>query len=121
MINNFTNNFDDDLNNNNFTNNFDNNFNNDLAELNIIINIRVMQRNARKTVTLVEGLEQIEEFDFKKVNKYLKKKLCCNSTIKTDKKSKEKYLQLQGNHSVNIRDYLINIHNLKKDYIILHG
>ena len=120
MNNNFNNNFTNNFT-NNIDNNFDNNLDNNLSELDIIVNIRVVQRNSRKSLTLVEGLEQLIDFDFKKVNKYLKKKLCCNSTIKINKKTNEKFIQLQGNHSENIKDYLINIHNLKKDNIILHG
>ena len=88
-------------------NDFNNDFNNDLDELNLIINIRIFQRNGKKMITLVEDLDQIIDFNFKKVNKHLKKKLCCNSTIKINKKTNEKYIQLQGNHGKQIKDYLI--------------
>tara|TARA_R110002074_G_scaffold351231_1_gene522327 strand:- start:1043 stop:1357 length:315 start_codon:yes stop_codon:yes gene_type:complete len=101
-------------------NEFNNEFNN-LDELNLIINIRIFQRNRKKMITLIEDLEQIEDFNFKKVNKYLKKKLCCNSTIKTNKKTNKKYIQLQGNHGDKIKDYLINVYNIDNDSIIIHG
>ena len=90
-------------------------------EFNLIINIRIIQRARNKYITIVENIEQIPNFNIKKVNKFLKKKLNCNSSIQINKDSKEKFLQFQGNKSEEIKDFLINRFDIDKDYIIIHG
>lgn len=93
----------------------------DKKEFNLIINIRVIQRTRNKYITIVENIEQIPDLNIKKVNKYLKKKLSCNSSIQINKDTNEKYLQFQGNKSEEIKDFLIYRFDIDKDYIIIHG
>jgi len=93
----------------------------DLADISVNINIRVQQRNGRKSWTLIEGLETITNFDFKKTLKYLKKKLSCNGSIKDMEDDSGKFFQFQGDHREKIVEYLINIHNVNEESINVHG
>ena len=58
-----------------------------------LIHIRVQQRNGRKCITTVQGLDKA--LDLKKILKALKKDQCCNGTVVTDDDMGE-VLQLQG-------------------------
>lgn len=66
---------------------------------NIIISIQ--QRTAKKSLTKVEGLEEIEQ---KKVIKDLKKILQTSAYIDTEDK---KLIVFQGDHRIQILNYLI--------------
>ena len=85
------------------------------------INIRIQQRNGRKSWTIVEGLSNIKNFNFKKTSKYLKKQLCCNATIKTSDVDGSKILQFQGDHRKDIKEYLIIVKKILEKNIIIHG
>ena len=85
------------------------------------INIRVQQRNGRKSWTIVEGLYNIENFNFKKTLKCLKKELCCNGSIKTSDIDSKKVMQFQGDHRKDIKEYLIIVKKVLEKNIIVHG
>ena len=44
-----------------------------------IVHIRIQQRNAKKTITTIEGLDT--SIDIKRLLKYIKKKFNCNGSI----------------------------------------
>merc|ERR1719201_1535084 len=66
-----------------------------------LIHIRVQQRNGRKCITTVQGLDQ--NLDLKKIIKAIKKAHCCNGTIVEDEDMGQ-VLQFQGDQ----RDAVVN-------------
>lgn len=60
------------------------------------VHIRNQQRNGKKTLTTVQGLEK--DLDLRKILRYLRKLLSTNGTIVKDDMYGE-VLQLQGLHS----------------------
>jgi len=90
-------------------------------KLDFKINIRVQQRNGRKSWTIVEGLNNIENINIKKMSKYLKKKLCCNASIKKSDIDDSNILQLQGDHRNEIKEYLMVAKKILEKNIIIHG
>ena len=93
----------------------------DFDELVFKINIRVQQRNGRKSWTMVEGLENIKDIDLKKFNKFIKKSLCCNGSIKKSDVNNEKILQFQGDHREDIKKIIIQQFQISEENIIIHG
>merc|ERR1712216_14034 len=82
------------------------------------IHIRVQQRNGRKCITSVQGLD--EGFDKKKILKDLKKGLCCNGCVAKDDKA-GCVLQLQGDQRKSVWQFLAEKGIAKKELIKLHG
>ena len=71
------------------------------------IHIRYQQRNKRKGMTLIEGLDN--NIDLKGFVKEIKKKYGCAGTIKQDDDDKI-IVQFQGDHRNDIKDVLIEMH-----------
>lgn len=82
------------------------------------VHIRIQQRNGRKSLTTIAGLDQ--KLDFPKVLKVVKKTFCCNGTVINDKDA-GKVLQLQGDQRQNMFDFLSSESIVKKSQIKLHG
>ena len=83
-----------------------------------IVHIRIQQRNAKKTITTIEGLDS--SIDIKKLMKYIKKKFNCNgSIIKTE--DNIDIIQLQGDQRDNMKNFLIKENIISKDFIKVHG
>ncbi|GAB4823454.1 hypothetical protein N2152v2_010500 [Parachlorella kessleri] len=82
------------------------------------VHIRVQQRNGKKCLTTVQGLDQ--SYDYKKILKALKKEHCCNGTIVEDE-DLGKVLQLQGDQRKNVTAFLIGNELCKKDNVKVHG
>mmetsp|Transcript_4298 Transcript_4298/g.4957 ORF Transcript_4298/g.4957 Transcript_4298/m.4957 type:complete len:115 (+) Transcript_4298:122-466(+) len=83
------------------------------------IHVRVQQRNGRKSLTTVQGIDQ--NFDYKKVVKEFKKKFCCNGTV-VDDTELGKVIQLQGDQRKNVQTFLVTEGIVKnKDLIKIHG
>ena len=82
------------------------------------IHIRVQQRNRRKCWTIVQGLD--DDLDLKRICKEWQKVLKCNGSI-TDDAHHGLVIQLQGNHSTEIRDFLIQEQIRKIENIEFHG
>lgn len=83
------------------------------------IDVRLHQRNGRKTLTTVEGLPK--EFDPKKVLKAFKKDFACNGSIVQEEESGQEIIQLQGDHRQKVAQTLIEGAGLKKEDIQIHG
>lgn len=77
------------------------------------VHIRILQRNARKTVTTIEGLP--EKIDHERVLKALKKRFNCNGCIQGT------VLLLQGDHRVEARSWLIEENISHSRNITIHG
>ena len=80
------------------------------------IHIRYQQRNKRKGMTLIEGLDN--SIDLKSFVKEIKKKYCCAGTIKQDEDDKI-IVQFQGDHRNDIQGVLIEKYGCKD--IVIHG
>lgn len=83
--------------------------------------IRIVQRNGRKYVTIVENLEQLNH-DGKKnfletVLKRFKENFSCGGVVLKESNT----IQLQGDHRYKIREILINIFDVEENSIKLHG
>eukprot|EP00178_Gracilaria_changii_P008797 TRINITY_DN26334_c0_g1_i1.p1 TRINITY_DN26334_c0_g1~~TRINITY_DN26334_c0_g1_i1.p1 ORF type:complete len:123 (+),score=15.07 TRINITY_DN26334_c0_g1_i1:41-370(+) len=81
------------------------------------VHIRIQQRNARKSITTVQGLP--EDLDLKKIVKYFRKEFSCNGTIVDSELGK--VIQLQGDHRQNIQMFLVREEICEKESIKIHG
>lgn len=80
------------------------------------IDIRVVQRNARKRITTISGLPA--NLDFEKVLKVLKKMLNCAGTTKEDDGI---HIQLSGDQRLRVAGFLVEQKICTKSDIHLHG
>merc|ERR1712168_822524 len=82
------------------------------------IHIRIQQRNGRKTITTLQGIE--EKYDQKKLAKAFKKEFNCNGTVVDDEQYGE-VIQLSGDQRNNIQSFLVDCNICKKESIVVHG
>lgn len=83
--------------------------------------IRIQQRNGKKAITTLEGLE--EDLDVKRMCKYMRKTFNCNGNVKKDEFNQE-VIQLQGDQRENIKQWLLDQQIILKDEatrIVIHG
>ena len=85
----------------------------ELLKLPTVLHIRIIQRNARKTITSIEGLA--DEIDHDIVLKALKKTLNCNGY------QKKGIIYLQGDHRITVEKWLIKEGIGDWEHIIIHG
>jgi translation initiation factor 1 len=84
----------------------------------LLLDIRIQQRNGRKTLTTVQGIPK--EMDPFRILKALKKVFACNGTVVEDEVLGS-VLQLQGDHRVKIQNFLIEENIATKDGVKIHG
>lgn len=86
------------------------------------IHIRVQQRNGRKCITSIQGLD--EDLDLKRICKAMRKMFNCNGNIAEDEEYGE-VIQLQGDQRQNAKEWLVAQEvvpeHQAKDRIVLHG
>ena len=82
------------------------------------IHIRTQQRNGRKSLTTVQGINP--KINKKVILKECKKKFNCNGTIVEDPELGQ-ILQLQGDQRKLVAQFLIDEKIAKKDVIKVHG
>lgn len=82
------------------------------------MHVRVQQRNGRKSLTTVQGINP--KVDLKKVVKGLKKEFCCNGTVVEDPNFGQ-VIQLQGDQRQNVQTFLIKEKLATKDNIKVRG
>ncbi|XP_059148089.1 eukaryotic translation initiation factor eIF1-like [Physella acuta] len=83
-----------------------------------LIHIRIQQRNGRKTLTTVQGVDP--KYDFKKIVKAAKKEFACNGTVVEHPEYGE-VIQLQGDQRDHIRSLLIKVGIATNEQIKVHG
>jgi translation initiation factor 1 len=91
------------------------------------IDIRIQQRNGRKSITTISGLDV--RLDFERLLKEFKKRWGCNGVVhevkETDESKKEivveVHIQLQGDQREHVRDFLISEKLCKGDNIRIAG
>ena len=82
------------------------------------VNIRIQQRNGRKSITTVQGLAS--DLNLKRILKAWKKSFTCNGAI-VDDDEHGKVIQLQGDQRMNVRDFLVAEEINRKEDIVVHG
>ncbi|PHJ23266.1 translation initiation factor [Cystoisospora suis] len=83
-----------------------------------LIHIRNQQRNGRKSVTTVQGLDKA--FDLKKMVRALKKEFSCNGTVIEDPEHGS-IIQLQGDQRNAVKEFLEREGICSVDQIRIHG
>jgi len=82
------------------------------------IHLRVYQRNARKRLTTVSGIN--EKYELKKLVRTWRKYFSCSGSIKKTKQG-EKYIELFGDQREGVEKYLIKNNIANKEQIKIHG
>jgi translation initiation factor 1 len=83
--------------------------------------IRVQQRNGRKCITTLQGLE--DDLDLKRICRAMRTAFSCNGNVIQDEENGD-VIQLQGDQRENIRDWIFEQQILLKseqDRIVIHG
>lgn len=83
--------------------------------------IRVQQRNGRKCITTLDGLE--EDLDLKRICRAMRNKFSCNGNV-SKKEDGMEIIQLQGDQRENIKQWLLEQEIILKneaDRIVIHG
>ena len=71
-----------------------------------VIDIRLQQRNGKKTMTLIEGLA--EDLDLKKILRYLKRTMNTNGAV--IRKKEEVVIMLQGDQRTKVYEFFTKFH-----------
>lgn len=94
---------------------------------NFEIHIRIKKRNGKKSWTHLEGVQSLETSDptiqkqfLERVLKEMKKKFCCNGSIKVDD-DKNTILELFGDQRIGAKKYLMETFELDDSTIKVHG
>jgi translation initiation factor 1 len=85
---------------------------------NFTSDLRIQQRNGRKTLTTLQGLPK--EIDSKRLLKAVKKAFACNGTVVDDEEHGE-IIQMQGDQRVKMAEFLVSEGIAKKSNIKIHG
>lgn len=82
------------------------------------VHIRVQQRNGRKAITTIQGLDP--RLNFNRINRELKDRWGCNGTVIVDK-SFGTIIQLQGNWSEKITEFLLGERLASRNTLKVHS
>jgi translation initiation factor 1 len=82
------------------------------------VHIRVQQRTAKTRITTVTGLPP--NLNFARVNREFQKRWGCNGTV-VDDSVFGKVIQLQGNWSENIKQFLLEEKLVKEENLRVHA
>jgi len=83
-----------------------------------LIHIRIQQRNGRKTLTTVQGIN--DQFDKKKLVRAFKKEFACNGTVIEHPEYGE-VIQLQGDQRSNVCLFLTKFGIAQEEQLKVHG
>ena len=87
----------------------------------VLLDVRVQQRNGRKSWTTVQGLNShLDRVKIEKLLKHFKKTFNCNGTIVSHNEYGE-VIQLQGDHRDKVEEFLLKEKIIDKDLIKVHG
>ncbi|GJQ08496.1 hypothetical protein GpartN1_g287.t1 [Galdieria partita] len=90
----------------------------DAAVTKNIVHIRLQQRNGRKCLTTIQGLDT--KLDLNKITKAFKKEFCCNGCV-VDDTELGRVIQLQGDQRDKVKKFLVQEKLAEKDLIKVHG
>lgn len=83
-----------------------------------IVHIRLQQRNGRKSLTTIQGLDN--KLDLNKLTKAFKKEFCCNGCVVENEELGE-VIQLQGDQREKVKSFLAEERIASKRMIKVHG
>lgn len=83
-----------------------------------VVHLRVQQRNGRKTLTTVQGINA--DFNYARILRDLKRELCCNGVVVEDDEL-GKIIQLQGDHRKCVGAFLVKAGMARKENVKIHG
>lgn len=84
--------------------------------------IRVQQRNGRKCITTLDGLE--EDLDLKRICKAMREAFSCNGNVVMKEEEETGVIQLQGDQRDNVKQWLLEQEVILKnevERIVVHG
>ena len=82
------------------------------------MHVRIQQRNGRKCITTIQGLE--DDLDLKRICKAMKKSFNCNGNVAEDDEMGE-VIQLQGDHRQGVVQFLTQQEICPREIIVVHG
>lgn len=82
------------------------------------VHIRIQQRNGRKSITTIQGLE--DDLDLDKILRSFKKNFKCNGAI-THHAEYGDVIQLQGDQRNSCKDFMVDHEIIKKEQVQIHG
>ena len=82
------------------------------------VHIRIQQRNGRKSITTIQGLET--DLDLNKILRSLKKNFKCNGSVTWHKEYGD-VIQLQGDQRDSCKDFLVDHEIVKEEQVQIHG
>lgn len=85
------------------------------------IHLRIQKRNARKHITVAEGIYELDGINIKRLLRELRKKFCCMGSEVRDAKTDAKFLQLSGDQRENLKTFLLAEGLVEKSQIVVHG
>ncbi|GJN26371.1 hypothetical protein PR202_gb14297 [Eleusine coracana subsp. coracana] len=83
-----------------------------------VVHLRVQQRNGRKTLTTVQGINA--DFNYARILRDLKRELCCSGIVVEDE-DLGKIIQLQGDHRKCVGAFLVKAGMARKENVKIHG
>ncbi|KAK6166589.1 eukaryotic translation initiation factor 1-like [Patella vulgata] len=83
-----------------------------------LIHIRIQQRNGRKTLTTVQGINP--KYDLKRIVKACKREFACNGTV-VDHAEYGECIQLQGDQRDQIKKFIADVGLARPELIKVHG
>ena len=93
-------------------------FNDESEEEMNIVHIRIQQRNGKKSITTIQGIDS--KYDLTKVLKIFKKEFACNGSLASNDLYSQ-IIQLQGDKRQITSEFLIEVGLCKKEHIKIHG
>jgi translation initiation factor 1 len=93
----------------------------------VVVHIRIQQRNGRKSITIIENLDKYNdgELNITNISKFLRKKFKCSSSIHKTKDEDDvviqETIQMSGDNREEIKKFLINGNICDEKYIKIHG
>ena len=83
------------------------------------IHISTQQRTTKKKLTIVRGIP--DDIDIVLVSRAWQKLFHCVSAVKYDKSTKEYFIQINGDHKNEVKEFLIHEGIGREDNIKMHG
>ncbi len=82
------------------------------------VHIRIQQRNGKKVITVIQGLDA--KIPRKELIRKFKTMYACGGHIATDEEFGE-VIQLTGDQRIKVRDYLVDNGLVESDKVEIHG
>jgi translation initiation factor 1 len=77
------------------------------------------QQTGRRHITTIQGIDSSLNLYF--LLRTIKKRFNCNGSVKEDKETKEKVLQISGDQRRGIKEFLVGENIVEERNVIVHG